>query len=178
MLFNIMRLIPKSTSDLFPIMSTRFPFYHWDRDILVWYTKQCFRVLEYLPSIGQRVLELLIDKSLEIDVNIFIKDNGDAVIDEEEATAKEVADDDGDERMENQSDKKVESVDILSDKLDALLGLLFDHIKARCVGGASNAQLAFSELLPIFESSILTTHKSKVCQTAEDAIFHHVSSVR
>ncbi|KAL3893175.1 MAG: hypothetical protein SGARI_008335, partial [Bacillariaceae sp.] len=77
-------LVPKSTADLFPLMSTRFPFYRQDKELLVWYTKQCLRIVDYLPSIRKRILGLLIDKCLEIDVNIFIKDNGDAIIDEEE----------------------------------------------------------------------------------------------
>ena len=64
-------------------MSTKFPFYFRDKQILVWYSQQCFRVVEYLPSIRQKVFEILIDKSLEVDVNILIKDNGDAIIDED-----------------------------------------------------------------------------------------------
>ncbi|KAL3936456.1 MAG: hypothetical protein SGARI_002548, partial [Bacillariaceae sp.] len=169
MLFNIMRLVPKSTSDLFPLMSTRFPFYHWDKEVLVWYATQCLQVLEYLPSIRQRVLELLIDKCLEIDVNIFIKDNGDAIIDEEEQenqldTSIDNYDErDADMKLEDEN-KKQDGVDVLSDKLDALLDILFQHIQRWCKDDVVASRQAFHELLPIFESSILTTHKSKFVQ--------------
>jgi RNA polymerase I-specific transcription initiation factor RRN3 len=170
MLFNVLRLVPKSTSDLFPIMSTNFPFYSWNKEVLVWYVKQCFQVLDYLPSIRQRLLELIIDKCLEIDVNIFIKDNGDAIIDEEEEAAQKKDDLDGqddgdDDAMQVQQETKTEDkIDILSDKLDALLELLFEYIQRRCQNDINVAQETFHELLPIFESSILTTHKSKFVQ--------------
>ncbi|KAG7346845.1 RNA polymerase I specific transcription initiation factor RRN3 [Nitzschia inconspicua] len=167
MIFNVLRLVPKSTSDLFPIMSTGFPFYSWNKEFLVWYVKQCFQVLEYLPSIRQRLLELIIDKCLEIDVNIFIKDNGDAIIDEEElAAAKEqkchVNDDDDTMKVPGKTETE-DQIDELSDKLDALLELLFGHIHG-CQKDSAAVHEIFQELLPIFESSILTTHKSKFVQ--------------
>jgi RNA polymerase I-specific transcription initiation factor RRN3 len=167
MLVNVLRLIPKSTSDLFPIMSTSFPFFCWNKEVLVWYVKQCFQVLDYLPSIRQRLLELLIDKCLEIDVNIFIKDNGDAIIEEEQAFVKteKSAHDEGDRATQEQAGTKTEDmVDILSDKLDAILALLFEHIQYRCEKDGTEMHEMFHELLPIFESSILTTHKSKFVQ--------------
>jgi RNA polymerase I-specific transcription initiation factor RRN3 len=148
-------------------MSSRFPFYRQDKKLLVWYAKQCLHVLDYLPSIRQRVLELLIDKCLEIDVNIFIKDNGDAIIDDEEEAANKPGDagNDNDAVMKVQEEtKRRETVDILSDKLDALLELLFQHIRQRCKDDVEVSRQAFHELLPIFESSILTTHKSKFVQ--------------
>ena len=76
MIFNILRLVPKSNSDVYPIIASKFPFWLRDKETLVWYTSQSFKVLDYLPSIRQRLFELLIDKCVEIDVNIFIKDSG------------------------------------------------------------------------------------------------------
>jgi RNA polymerase I-specific transcription initiation factor RRN3 len=165
MLLNILRLIPKSTSDLFPIMSTSFPFFSWNKEVLVWYVKQCFQVLDYLPSIRQRLLELLIDKCLEIDVNIFIKDSGEAILDEVEKDSQTKEKHASDETTHEQAETKEEDmVDNFSDKLDAILVLLFEHIKCRCERGGMATQETFHELLPIFESSILTTHKSKFVQ--------------
>jgi RNA polymerase I-specific transcription initiation factor RRN3 len=178
MLYNIVRLIPKSASDVFPIIASGFPFYSWNKEILVWYVAQCLRVQEYLPSIRQQFLELLIDRCLEIDVNIFIKDNGDATIDEEEhrhggiVEKEEQQEPDGREEKDDvlalkAATKEAEQQEIvkeLSDKLDALLKQLFDHLRSRCNKGTDSARQTFYELLPIFESSILTTHKSKFVQ--------------
>jgi len=169
MLYHVMRLVPRSTSEMFPIIAARFPFWRWDKDVMVWYVKQCFRVVDYLPEIRQRILELVIDRCLEIDVNIFIKDNGDVTIDEEEQGKMdepgEVPDEinSGTVQMEGEI-KKQDDVDILSDKLDALLEVLFGHIRSRCSGSVDTARQTFYELVPIFESSILTTHKSKFVQ--------------
>ena len=167
MIFNILRLVPKSNSDVYPIIASKFPFWLRDKETLVWYTSQSFKVLDYLPSIRQRLFELLIDKCVEIDVNIFIKDNGDATIDETEQ--KNDNDDDkekcsADSNSKEDKSKLKTSVDVLSDKLDALLELLFEQIQSGCKKGISSTQQIYYELLNIFESTILTTHKSKFVQ--------------
>lgn len=70
--------------DLFPIMANNYPYWSKPSEELEFYYRQCFVVLQYHPSIRRQVLELVIDKSLEIDVNIKIQDGGDVVIDDEE----------------------------------------------------------------------------------------------
>eukprot|EP00536_Pseudo-nitzschia_multiseries_P017647 jgi/Psemu1/293144/fgenesh1_pg.1700_\ len=168
MIFNVLRLVPKAHLDVYPIIAAKFPFWSHDKEALVWYAKQSFKVLEYLPSIRQRLFELLIDKCVEIDVNIFIKDNGDVGIDE---TEQKGDDDDEEEKFRGDAKpvvekqpKSITSVDVLSDKLDALLDLLFGQIESGCKSGVSNTQQIYHELLQIFESTILTTHKSKFVQ--------------
>jgi RNA polymerase I-specific transcription initiation factor RRN3 len=165
MLYNILRLVPKSTSDVFPVIAAKFPFWTRNAEDLVWYTTQTIKVLEYIPSLRQKIFELLIDKCLEIDVNIFIKDNGDVVI---EAGCEKK---DGDEFQDNETSAGVKgskdvTVDELSDKLDAMLQLLFQHIREASRNTVAGSRQVFYELLPIFESSILTTHKSKFVQYA------------
>ena len=199
MLYNIIRLIPRATSDTFPIIVSKYPFYSWDKEQLTWYITQCLQLQTYVPSIRQQLLELFIDKCLEIDVNIFINDKGETSIDEEEydkintnnsyknneITTRDVLGSGDSQQRQKEIDearklalinKQHEIVKELSDKLDALLEILFQHIQSRCCtnnnnnnnsnGSTSieNARRTFYELLPIFESSILTTHKSKFVQ--------------
>ncbi|VEU35207.1 unnamed protein product [Pseudo-nitzschia multistriata] len=164
MIFNVLRLVPKSMSDVYPIIASKFPFWLKDKESLVWYTKQSFKVLDYLPSIRQRVFELLIEKCVEIDVNIFIKDNGDVTIDETEQRSAEDEDEYGQKNTNKSKVNLNTSVDVLSDKLDALLELLFDNIQSGCQAGVSSTQKIYHELVQIFESTILTTHKSKFVQ--------------
>jgi RNA polymerase I-specific transcription initiation factor RRN3 len=125
-------------------------------------------------------------------VNIFINDKGETSIDEEEydkinnsngyktndVTTRELVGGDGQQRQKEIDEarklalinKQNEIVKELSDKLDALLEILFEHIQSRCCSNNNNngsieiARQTFYELLPIFESSILTTHKSKFVQ--------------
>ena len=155
MLFNVLRLVPKSNSDLYPIIASKFPFWARDKETMVWYTSQTFKVLDYLPSIRQKVFELLIDKCVEIDVNIFIKDDGEVIFDESEQ-----------KNIDSKEDKSnvTTSIDVLSDKLDALLSLLFQQIQRNCERGFSSTLEVFHELFQVFESTILTTHKSKFVQ--------------
>lgn len=163
MIFNVLRLVPKSYSDLYPIIASKFPFWLRDKETLVWYTKQSFKVLEYLPSIRRQLFELLIDKCVEIDVNIVIKDNGDAIIDETEQNGVN-CDEEGKPASKEDMSKSTTSVDVLSDKLDALLDLTFQQIQFGCENGLSSTREIYHELFQIFESTILTTHKSKFVQ--------------
>lgn len=167
MIFNVLRLVPKSHADLYPIIASKFPHWLRDKETLEWYSSQSFKVLDYLPSIRRRLFELLIDKCVEIDVNIFIKDNGDVTI--EETEQKKESDDDEEKSVEvgnpkEDKSKSMTSVDVLSDKLDALLELLFRQIQFGCQSGVSSTQQIYHELFQIFESTILTTHKSKFVQ--------------
>jgi len=163
MISNVLRLVPRSNADLYPIIASRFPFWLRDKETLVWYTIQSFKVLEYLPTIRQGLFELLVDKCVEIDVNIFIEDNGNVSID---IKNKDNGDDEGENYpiavTKNEKSNLNTSVDVLSDKLDALLELLFEQIQFGCQKCGS--QLIYYEFLPIFESTILTTHKSKFVQ--------------
>lgn len=165
-----MRLVPKARSDFFPIIASRFPFWKAEKRILKWYCLQSFRVLDYLPYIRKQLLELVIDKCLEIDVNIKIKDNGEVSIEAEQK------DDDGNndnndggidqaEELEGpvHEDAVGENVDILSDTLDSLLALLLRTLGEGSEDGQGTRELYY-EVLPVFESTIITTHKSKFVQ--------------
>lgn len=163
MIFNVLRLVPKSNSDVYPIIASKFPFWLRDKESLVWYTSQSFKVLEYLPSIRRQLFELLIDKCVEIDVNIIIKDNGDVMLDETEQKNDE-EEPNSDDRPKQDNSMLTTSVDVLSDKLDALLELLFRRIRYDCENGVSSTRETYSELFQIFETTILTTHKSKFVQ--------------
>jgi RNA polymerase I-specific transcription initiation factor RRN3 len=163
MIFNVLRLVPASNLRLYRIIESKFPFWLKDKESLVWYTNQSFKVLDYLPSIRRQIFHLLIDKCVEIDVNILIKDNGDATIDETEQKKNEEQSTSDLNSKEDKS-KLTTSVDILSDKLDALLELLFQQIQFGCENGISSTREIYNELFPIFQSTILTTHKSKFVQ--------------
>lgn len=167
MLFNVLRLVPKSSSDLYPIIASKFPFWLRDKDILVWYTNQSFKVLDYLPLIRRRIFGLLIDKCVEIDVNIIVMDNGDVTIDEMErknVNFNGECKSTGDSVSKDRKSKLTTSVDVLSEKLDVLLELIFQQIERGCKNGVSSTREIYHELFQIFESTILTTHKSKFVQ--------------
>jgi len=158
-------------------MSANAPFRLRPDAELLWYYRQCLHVLQYLPSIRGQVLELIIDRCLEVDVEIKITDVGEATIDAEEEDdanvfSLDLEEHDGDtEKTESSpteaatTKKNVEdlSVDAMAEKLDSLMLVLFEHLE-ECVANGISTEELFQILLQIFESSIIITHKSKFVQ--------------
>lgn len=81
---TLLYLVPSGGSKLFPVLSSHYPHKRRSGDILADYARQLLEVLRYMPSAQGKVLQLIIEKCLEIDVEIKIMDNGEAVRDEEE----------------------------------------------------------------------------------------------
>lgn len=163
MLFTMMRLCPKTRTEMFPIIASKFPFWTNSAPILTFYIVQAFRVMDYLPSIRRNLLEIVIDKCLEMDVNIKIKGNGEVSIEEGKSENEQ---DEVEETPTDETEKETsvdEAVDKLSDKLDSCLAVLFETIKRGCKDFTSVRELYY-DILPVFESTILTTHKSKFVQ--------------
>ena len=139
-LSTMLRLCPKGNQDLFPILASNFPFRTKPTGVLVWYTKQCLAVLEYVPTLHAQVLELLIDKCLEMDVEIKINDGGTVSIEKEMRDAEEEMfelDLDDDEPTDKIEDETVEEkVDEMADKV--MLRFL-DHGSLESYGYNSHA---------------------------------------
>jgi hypothetical protein len=123
MLSTMMRLCPKARTDLYSIIANNGPFWTKPREELDYYYKQCFTILEYLPNIRQQVIELVIDKALEIDVNIKIKDGGEVIIDDEKESDGifDLDEDELEVEKKRKADLAVAEVNTLSDKVRALL---------------------------------------------------------
>jgi RNA polymerase I-specific transcription initiation factor RRN3 len=119
-LATMLRLCPKGNSDLFPILASNFPFRTKPTNVLVWYTKQCLVVLEYVPTLSAQVLELIVDKCLEMDVEIKINKNGQVSIENEVHDAQEemfeLDLDEPDSKEMEQQDVE-EKVDEMADKV-------------------------------------------------------------
>lgn len=171
MLHTMFRLFPKARSDFFSIVATRFPHIKLDQQLLVHYCKVSFKVLEYLPSMRKQLIDTVVDKCLEIDVNIKIEDSGEVSIEEQEKNDDGAGDGDVDTGANNndsgdskpRTTKEIGIIDEFSEKLDSLLALLLDEIQKSCHDYLSAREIYY-ELVPVFESTILTTHKAKFVQ--------------
>jgi hypothetical protein len=115
----MMRLCPKARTDLYPIIASNGPFWTKPRQELDYYYRQCFTVLEYLPNIREQVIALVIDKALEIDVNIKIKDGGEVIIDDEKDSDGifELDEEELETKRKTQAELAVAEVNTLSDKV-------------------------------------------------------------
>ncbi|KAL7576653.1 hypothetical protein ACA910_005586 [Epithemia clementina (nom. ined.)] len=83
-LATLMRLCPKGKTEMFPIIASNVPFRFRSEEVLVRYFQQTLLVVQYLPSIQNQVVELMMEKSLEMDVQIKITDEGQATMDDDE----------------------------------------------------------------------------------------------
>mmetsp|Transcript_1792 Transcript_1792/g.3239 ORF Transcript_1792/g.3239 Transcript_1792/m.3239 type:complete len:364 (-) Transcript_1792:1468-2559(-) len=84
-LSKLLFLVPKGHSEIFPLIASNFPFKLAPLAKQACYVKQCFTVLNYAPTIRQNILELCIDKCLEIDVEIRIAQDGKVKLEEADA---------------------------------------------------------------------------------------------
>ncbi len=82
-LSKILQLVPRGKSEIFPLIASEFPFKLKSLEKQACYIKQCFILLNYVPTVRQNILQLCIDKCLEIDVEIRIAQDGKVNIIEE-----------------------------------------------------------------------------------------------
>jgi RNA polymerase I-specific transcription initiation factor RRN3 len=153
--------------ELFPIMSSNSPFRMKPGPELVWYYRQCLEVVQYLPSVRGHVLELIVDKSLEMDVEIKINDGGQAMIDDEKDEKDEdIFQLDLDDKVDAKKPLVVGDVTVneMADKLDSLMLLLFEYTEKSIVADTTSTAELYRVLSRVFESLILITHKSKFVQ--------------
>lgn len=79
----ILDLVPVSYTFLFSILVTEFPHKSYKTSHQVTYLKNLLRILEYAPVVSGQVLALIIDKIIQIDVEIQIElDDLDEEVDE------------------------------------------------------------------------------------------------
>lgn len=80
---GILVQVPTGRSVLYPILCEHFPHKRFSRTVQTDYTAQLLNICTYEPMLQAKVLELIIMKCLEMDVEIVIEDSGDVRIDEQ-----------------------------------------------------------------------------------------------
>lgn len=81
-LINIFRLCPRSKLDLQNEISSNFPYYKTCPPALYgWYTHMCLQIVHLVPTFEGPILTLLVDKALDMDVEIKVNDKGGVVLD-------------------------------------------------------------------------------------------------
>jgi len=125
------------------------------------------RAMVYVPAIRSGGLASIVDRLVEIDVEIKIED-----VEEEDNWSDEDADcDDGVPDMQfamdgdkGDGDQPEEAqVDVMAEKLDNMLLLLYHYLREVCKEHNEAVDI-FESLLQIFDRSILPTHRLKYTQ--------------
>lgn len=174
---NLLTAVPTGQCELFPILASAFPHKRFDLHILESYVKELFSICEYFPGIEENVLNLVISKCLEIDVEIVIEETGEAKIKDDafesfEANENMFHFDDhentkslGFRQFSNGGHKISDEVATMADKLDVLLISLLQYLfEQLSKNQRETTQYIFNALLNIFEEKVLATHRSKFVQ--------------
>ncbi|CAI5701206.1 unnamed protein product [Peronospora effusa] len=174
---RVLTLVPTAANVLFPILCEHFPHKRMDAATQMGYLRNVLRVTEYVGGLRERVLGLVIDQLVAIDVEIKLDESEEDVF-----TMDDFLDDDM-----LPPDDSSRQVDEMADKLDQMMLIMFEHIEQSAAScspvlvssetiastAASNggkdvdmrqAALVFKYLLKVFEHSILNTHRSKYPQ--------------
>ena len=184
---TVLALVPISINELYLAIEDNFPHKRFNQETQVDYITQLLYIYDYVPGIQVKILELIISKCLEIDVEIVIEDSGDVKIIEEysheEDDLFQLDDEYNNNAMNTTSNNNntsniskrhmsfTEDISTIpaaviesSDKLDAMLVRIITHIDTLLKGNEDMQQRLSQQLLIVFEDRILSTHKSKFVQ--------------
>lgn len=174
---SLLSAVPTGQCELFPILASTFPHKRFDLHILESYVTELFRICEYFPGIEESILNLIISRCLEIDVEIVIEETGEAKIKDDvfesfEANEHMFLLDDqenaklsGFRQFSGGAHKISNEVASMADKLDVLLICLLQYLFEQLSKNKKEiTQYMFNALLNIFEEKILATHRSKFVQ--------------
>jgi len=103
---KILHLVPSGKSEIFHQLSRHFPYKLRSLQCQIAYAKQCVLVLEYVPTIHGTLLDLIVDKCLEMDVEIHIEEKGVVGLCVNEKR------DNGDGKMDTQAENNIVVIDI------------------------------------------------------------------
>lgn len=167
----ISRYVPSTGRFLTPILQEKFPFVQSSSRTLECYVHNLLRVTIYIPSIRRDVLEVVIDKMLNLDVSVSRSDLEEA---EENAVNQqpEGALFDMDEDMSPQPSSTLTTHPV-GERLDTLMAVLLTYIKdvchENCVLHLDRTKELYRDLLSVFDKIILPTH---ACSHVQYALFY------
>ncbi|XP_037243181.1 RNA polymerase I-specific transcription initiation factor RRN3 isoform X1 [Falco rusticolus] len=170
---TVARYVPSTPQFLMPILVENFPFINKSERTLECYVHNLLRVTVYLPTLRLRILELIIEKLLKLDVSTPHQDIEDAEETANNSDSEEKSTEEGLFDMEEDEERKGNKVvssssermaHPLAERLDILMTILFSYIKDVChVGGKldiNNTKDLYRDLVSVFDTLILPTHAS------------------
>eukprot|EP01098_Paradermamoeba_levis_P015850 TRINITY_DN828_c0_g3_i2.p1 TRINITY_DN828_c0_g3~~TRINITY_DN828_c0_g3_i2.p1 ORF type:complete len:666 (+),score=208.21 TRINITY_DN828_c0_g3_i2:67-2064(+) len=159
-LSRILALAPISGQILINILTSRFPYRKMDVETHTFYTKNLIQIISYFPMLRDRILLLIVEKLVQIDVEIKLDDD-------EEDLQFDV------ELEEKKHDTEADETPEQANKLDQMMDLVFAFLRQNCAlqtvsPSASSpknpSDQLFEILLFIFDTTIIKTFKSKFTQ--------------
>lgn len=167
----ISRYVPSTGRFLTPILQEKFPFIQKSSRTLECYVHNLLRVTVYIPSIRRDVLELIVDKMLNLDVSVSRADIEEA---EENAAHQqpEGALFDMDEDLSLLPSSSVMAHPV-GERLDTLMAVFLAYIKDVCNEQGTlhvdRTKELYRDMLSVYDKVILPTH---ACSHVQYALFY------
>lgn len=183
----ILDLVPTAAfSTLFPTLVAEFPHKSERKQAHTNYLKNLLRVVEYAPALRNKILTMLIDRVIKVDIEIQVdldeleEDEGEEL--EAKLTGKILrnikdaavfkGDDDSDGGEEYDKDEDSDAVNSIKetvDKLDSMLQILFEYYsKSFPTKSTKDPSIhsieTFELLLRSFNATVLPTYRSRYTQ--------------
>jgi RNA polymerase I-specific transcription initiation factor RRN3 len=162
-LLNICRCVPSASSALFPFLLDNYPHKSHPATAHKVYLKNLLRISEYAPELRDRILEAIVDRLIQIDVEV--KAPSEAFSFDSEDNADMFALDD----IDDEEDRRTAALPVsphaqsnskdMAEKLDALMQLMFEYLTIVRDGSEMLCDEVFASLLRTFDRSIVVTHK-------------------
>ncbi|KAL3876380.1 hypothetical protein ACJMK2_034232 [Sinanodonta woodiana] len=171
----IAQIIPMTPVLLLPLLSEHFPYLKKETYIQECYVKNLLQVTHYIPSIRQRVLELVVDRMIKLDVRCprHLVEEAESQEDMEDGDIFDLEDGGSKKSLFHQSDEGYISRLGASarpmkhkeaDRLDIMMDLVFSYMHNTCYTNGEldweTTKLLYREMLMIFERIILPTYAS------------------
>lgn len=183
----ILDLVPTAIfSTLFPALVAEFPHKSERKQAHKNYMRNLLRVVEYAPALRNKLLAMLTDRVIKVDVEIQVdldeleEDEGEVLEAElvgnmlenikDNTVIEEDDDSDGGEEYDEDSDSDaVHNIKETVDKLDTMLEILFDHYSKSFPGKSTEDPSmhsidTFELLLRSFDTTVLPTYRSRYTQ--------------
>ena len=175
-IFAIMKIVPTAPKHLLTKLGDFFPYIGKHQLLIQLYVKNMFHITKYMPSLQEKIFEIIIDNLLKIDVQICkqeLEDDSDTEDELDDVQFDVEIDHDTKIKIEEGKDDNNEMKNETARKLDNLMLTVFEHVHEMCfhneiVDWEKTEQL-YKDLIRVFEMVLLPTHASAYVQFV---IFH------
>eukprot|EP00794_Sanderia_malayensis_P012736 gene12736-14041_t len=172
-MISILNIVPTAPRHLLIKLSDMFPYVGRHQIFTQSYVKNLLLIATYMPTLQEKLFEIIIDNLLKIDVQILKCDIEDEVNsdedDEDDLMQFDVEIDK--ENIHNTVDHKHQDVEMRNEsarKLDNLMVTVFEFIQKQCFHSGivdwKKAELLYNDLMQVFEVVLLPTHASAFVQ--------------
>eukprot|EP00033_Pygsuia_biforma_P000528 GCRY01000619.1.p1 GENE.GCRY01000619.1~~GCRY01000619.1.p1 ORF type:complete len:687 (+),score=131.40 GCRY01000619.1:234-2294(+) len=168
LLHSIVKLVPSSPSEFFNVLERNFPHKLHSLTHHRVYVSNLLSIASTLSPLKEKILALIIDKLILLDVSIKLEE----IIDESDSESE--AEEDlfhveitgpkppAEEKPVDEADEGQYS--IIATKLDYCMDLLLSYIRATASQSVQACGEVLNHILSIFDKSILSTYQSKYVQ--------------